>query len=301
MKQKYGFIADVFAHQYRGGAELTTHALIEAGNSKDTWMAPCKEITKQNLQELFNEDSIKSQKTSLIFGNFVSLDPNVIPIVMTNFDYYVIEYDYKFCKYRSVEKHLASEARKCDCQTQIQGKIISQFYKQAQHVFFMSNKQKEVYAQRFPDWDMMNTTVLSSVFSQSDWSDIENAIQLSKGTHRKDRWLYQKADSWVKGSAASEEVCEAKGSSLGTVGFAGLDSMSLFGLFAESKGFAFHPAGGDTCPRIVIEAKLLGCELDINSNVQHSDEPWFADGTYDTIKQYLQTRPDVFWSIVSGG
>lgn len=300
MKRKYGFVADLFAHQYRGGAELTTHALMEAGPQEDTWMAPCKEITKQNLQELFNEDAIKNQKTSFIFGNFATLDPNMIPLIMTNFDYYVIEYDYKFCEYRSPEKHLASEDQECDCHTKVRGQIIEQFYSQAQHVFFMSQRQKEEYAQRFPNWDMLNTTVLSSVFSKDEWRTIEDARTLQRGVHRKQMWAYFDSDSWIKGTEDSEEVCWNRAPKHGVVGFKDFDQMSLLNLFSEMSGFAFHPRGGDTCPRIVIEAKLMDCPLDINDNVQHANEDWFANGTYDSIKEYLQGRPSVFWSIVSG-
>ena len=63
---------------------------------------------------------------------------------------------------------------------------------------------------------------------------------------------------------------------------------------AESKGLCFKPTGLDTCPRMVIEAKLLGCELDINDLVQHKDEEWFTKG-YEEIKEYLIQRPVYFW------
>lgn len=300
MKRKYGFIADAFAHQLRGGAELTTHALIEAGDQSKVWMAPCSEITKQNLQELFNEDAIKEQKTSLIFGNFSSLDGKMLPIIMTNFEYFIIEYDYKFCMYRSPEKHEASEGNPCDCSEKPLGKAIEAFYSKAKHVFFMSDAQRQVYAERFPEWKMENTSVLSSVFSKSEWRTIEDAKNLHENSTRKDRWVYQRSDSWVKGSDDAEDICSMKEAKHSPIGFSGLDQMSLLGLLAESKGFAAHPRGGDTCPRLVIEAKLMGCELDINENVQHSNEDWFVNGTYDSIKEYLQSRPSVFWSIVSG-
>ena len=63
---------------------------------------------------------------------------------------------------------------------------------------------------------------------------------------------------------------------------------------AESKGLCFKPSGLDTCPRMVIEAKLLGCELDMNDLVQHNDESWFK-GSYDDIVKYLKSRPAFFW------
>ena len=32
----------------------------------------------------------------------------------------------------------------------------------------------------------------------------------------------------------------------------------------SAKGLVFLPKGGDTCPRLVIEAKLLGCDIVTN-------------------------------------
>ena len=45
---------------------------------------------------------------------------------------------------------------------------------------------------------------------------------------------------------------------------------------AQAEGFVYLPPGGDTCPRMVIEAKLLGCELVLNDLVEHKNEIWFA-------------------------
>lgn len=66
---------------------------------------------------------------------------------------------------------------------------------------------------------------------------------------------------------------------------------------ACAEGFVYLPRGGDTCPRMVIEAKLLGCEVVTNINVQHSNEKWWQSSP-DDVCDYLKGRPRVFWSIV---
>mgnify|MGYP003661552119 FL=1 len=46
---------------------------------------------------------------------------------------------------------------------------------------------------------------------------------------------------------------------------------------------------------MVIEAKLLGCKLDINDNVLHKDEIWFkTEDPFDT-EAYLYAARDRFW------
>ena len=47
----------------------------------------------------------------------------------------------------------------------------------------------------------------------------------------------------------------------------------------------------------MIEAKLLGCELILNDNVQHKDEEWFAGSIEETF-EYLESRTKVFWESV---
>ena len=39
----------------------------------------------------------------------------LIPTIVANMKYSVIEYDYKFCKFRSIEKHKMSTGEDCDC------------------------------------------------------------------------------------------------------------------------------------------------------------------------------------------
>ena len=54
------------------------------------------------------------------------------------------------------------------------------------------------------------------------------------------------------------------------------------------------PVASDTCPRLVMEAKMLGCELILNDHVQHKDEQWFA--TQESCYEHMHSRTDVFWS-----
>ena len=66
-------------------------------------------------------------------------------------------------------------------------------------------------------------------------------------------------------------------------------------LLSTYKGLIFLPIIQDTCPRIVIEAKLLGLELIINNNCQHITEDWWKDKSIEEITTYLKSRPEYFW------
>ena len=92
----------------------------------------------------------------------------------------------------------------------------------------------------------------------------------------------QESEDWCKENNLEYEVVS------------GLTPEKFLEKLAQAKGLCFKPAGLDTCPRLVIEAKLLGCELSLNDNVQHSNEEWFT-GTNEQMIEYLKTRTESFW------
>ena len=114
----------------------------------------------------------------------------------------------------------------------------------------------------------------------------------STNNDKEEKWVVLGSNSWVKGAVASERWCSQNE----------IDYEVLFDLpysqflekLNQSTGICFKPSGYDTCPRFVIEAKLLGCELELNDNVQHCDEEWFNKDTEEII-DYLRTRKDFFW------
>ncbi len=72
----------------------------------------------------------------------------------------------------------------------------------------------------------------------------------------------------------------------------------MLSTLAKARGLIFLPSAGDTCPRIVIEAKLLGCELILNENVMHKEESWFKKSKKE-IYAYLLNRVNVFWEFIA--
>ena len=277
---KIVFVSDFFADEIIGGAELTTQALVEACPFEYVRIKS-KDVTIQSLQEY--------QNAYWIFGNFTGLDHNLIPTLVGNVRYSVLEYDYKFCRYRSIERHGHEAKESCDCHETKLGKLISAFYYGSDQLFWMSNEQEERYLQRFPFLEFKGR-VLGSVFSKEDLKRLE----FLKGGTNDGPWLVQKSNSWIKGTTDAIDWCVETKKIYET--FEGLSRTKLLNKMYKAQGFCFLPKGGDTCPRVVIEAKILGCELELNKNVQHANEAWFAQGTPDTILTHLKSLPDRFWS-----
>lgn len=276
------FVADAFADRLLGGAELTLQALIDT--------APCK-VHKLSCSELTIDHLKQGIEKHWIFGNYASLNPQLIPIIAANLRYSMVECDYKFCKYRSVEKHLVEEGKPCDCAKTHIGSTISSFMSAADHLWWMSEKQRDTYHEKFPFLVDYPQTVLSSVFDDKFFSDVE-ALR-TKYTVKNGKWLVLSHGSWIKGTNAGRALAEEKGLDYKLVG--NIPYAEMLEELAQAEGLVFTPLGGDTCPRLVIEAKLLGCKLLLNENVQHAEEAWFDTNDLETLEGYLRAAPAIFW------
>ena len=269
----------MFSEDYPGGAELTTDAIIKGVRFP---------VLKIRSGQLSLSILKKFNNSYWVFGNFSQLDPSLMIYISQNVNYTVLEYDYKFCKYRSTEKHVKAEGQ-CDCKLSKIGKIVSIFLASAKNVWFMSEGQRKFYCDLYPFLNKESTKVLSSVF---DEESLEYFSQF-KTKNKNDKWLIQKSNSWIKGTEDAIEY--AKENNLNYELFENLSYDQMLKKFSESKGFLTFPRGKDTCPRTAIEAKLLGCEIISNENVQHREEEWFTGSQEDTLS-YLKKRTQIFWN-----
>lgn len=280
------FVSDMFVENYVGGAELTAEALITSA----------KDI---NIQKLLAKDVSMSllkagNDKHWVFCNFSTMQPSLIPSIIGNLSYSVIECDYKFCVYRSIEKHKHETGTDCDCHEQIHGKMISAFFHGAKSIWWMSEAQEKRYLDRFPFLSSNDSVVLSSVFDEDFFSYVTAVKQAPPVDDRKG-WIVLGSESWIKGFDDAEEYC--KKNSLDYEVVWGLPYDELLQRLATAEGFVYMPRGGDTCPRMVIEAKALGCRLVLNDDVQHAQEEWFTGPEIDMLS-YLYASRERFWRAI---
>jgi glycosyltransferase involved in cell wall biosynthesis len=283
---KVVFVADLFAEDYVGGAELTTQALID-----ECPLSYMKIRSKDLNIPLLAQGTDKFW----IFGNFAQMNPELIPSIVANLSYSILEYDYKYCRFRSPEKHAQKTGSSCDCHTQFNGKLVSAFYYGSRGIWWMSEAQKEVYHNMFPFLSEKDNVVLSSVFSKNTLGTIKMLRQhVNSSQEPRTKWIVLGSDSWVKGAQAAQKWCIDNQKDHNVVW--GISYDEMLATLAAAEGFVYLPAGADTCPRMVIEAKLLGCKLHMNDNVQHKNEAWFDTDDVDSIFDYLYSAPNTFWN-----
>ena len=132
------FVSDYFIDTYTGGAELTSEAIIQ------TSYADIKKIQSANITEEFLE---ANKEEYWIFGNFARVPPAILLHTAKYLNYSVLEYDYKYCKYRSPEKHAAATKEECDCHEIHNGKLISLFL-QKQNLYGLCPKNRKSIMKR---------------------------------------------------------------------------------------------------------------------------------------------------------
>ena len=281
--KKLIFIADYFLQDGLGGAELTTDAIMLSGTLKGIQIGTihCKDLTTKILDE--NKDN-----SYFVVCNFKQLPIDVKIYMCKNVSYSIVEYDYKLCEYRSFELHEIEEKVPCDCETKMPGKATSAFYGYADKVWFMSEKQKNMIISKASTLKEERCHVLNSVFNDGDLRFIYSL----KDNEKENKFLILKSDSPVKGT--DECVNYAEENSLEYELISELPYHELLIKLSVSRGLIFMPVASDTCPRLVMEAKMLGCELILNEHVQHKDEEWFS--TPESCYKHLDSRSDIFWS-----
>lgn len=274
------FVADQFLEDYPyGGAELTTEALIQTSPFP---------VVRYYSDELTEELVERHLEDCWIFGNFFNVPPRIIPLIVERIRYSVLEYDYKFCLYRAINFHGMLHGSPCNCETTPRGMLILYFLRFASTIWWMSEKQKELYLQRARFLEETRSEVLSSVFSPESL-DLISTLRES-GRARKG-FLVLNSPHWIKNAEGAETWCRLNGVSYEKVW--GISHPELLEKLAVSEGLVYLPNDSDTCPRLVIEAKLLGCQLVLNDNVQHAAEPWFND--IFSIEAHLRSAPQRFW------
>lgn len=280
------FVADVYLDEYGGGAEKSTEALYETAIYK-THKLKSSELTQEVIQQGINK--------FWVFFNYRGMDHNLIPFIVSNLHYAIVEYDYKFCQYRSIDLHKRETGKECDCHNHQIGKIISAFLHGSEHIFWMSKSQSEIYHERFPFLKDNEQTILSSIFSLKDLEYIDS-LKNNRSNHN-NKWAVIDGNSWIKGVVQSKKYVEDNLQNEAEI-LSNLPYYDLLSKLSKFKGLSFHPLGSDTCPRTVIESKLLGLELSVNKNVQHAEEEWFNKDRNE-IEDYLLSRHEVFWNTIN--
>lgn len=282
---KVVFVQDFLLKDLVGGAELSMDALHKS--------APNRVAILRSSQ--LTKSIVKSSKNKhWVFGNFAQLDPELMQFFATSdLSYSIYEHDYKFCQWRSVERHMVEGGEHCDCQQRPWGKLVESFFLNSRQLWFCSVKQMERYFERFPSLRGAKCDVLSATFGEEFFARIIPLIQ-SLPSRKKSGWLTLQSDSWIKGTQDAVKWLQDQGLEYRLI--SGMTPDQVLEAMANAEGFVCIPRGADVSNRMVTEAKLLGCKVVTNQNVQHVGEEWLECNDLNLTLKWLYDRRSVFWN-----
>ena len=292
VNQKYIVLDDCLISN--GGTFLTLGSILES-RKEDCFNVSFETLTKNFID--YNKDKI------WILGNImkVAFEKKTEELfkILEECVFIKIEFDYNFCQYRSEFGHEVFKKQKCECPHGTSGEpLLSKIYDliclNSSHTFFMSERQRAVYSAHLPMLDFSKCSVLSSCFSKSSLELFEKHKNNAKNNRYAILEGYGGFHSFAKGVKEAKDFCEANNFEFDIL--PNQDYEKHIELLSNYKALVFTPVIHDTCPRCIIEARLLNLEVICNNNCQHIYEFWWKDKS--KTLDYLKERPNYFWSII---
>lgn len=276
-----------------GGTALTLEGLVEPVRS---------DLTQIPTNELTINDIFSNLDKTWVFGNIHSItshSANIILQALSMVRFFKIEFDYGYCLYRGRIPHQILGGSDCDCTASPKALEYQRIYETIKHRsrgnFYMSQEQLDFHVEDL-GLDKSRCWVLSSCFTTSFYPLIES---LSRNKKKDYYAIIDGQGGWHSSAkGVAEAIHFAKENSLPYKLLKTSSHTELMELLSECKGLIFHPIIHDTCPRITIEARLLGLELRINNLCQHVKESWW-DEDIAGISKYLINRPSFLWSTIN--
>ena len=293
---KIVFVTDFLASEIQGGAELSLDAIVQAA-PKDMQVGVIK-------TELLTPDMLSDKSIHWVFGNYTRIPRVTLDFWLRTSDqmsYSIIEFDYKYCILRNEIVHNyqtfmhTKSFSFCNCMTQEIGLITEKLFYNAQKLFFMSEEQKKLIYSRMPRLveKQNNHFIQWSTWTPEHLQKLDDLHTERAANGFGPMYLIQGSENWLKGTENAIKFAESQ-----TKLYKVAPHMKYEDFLTEMskcQGFIFHPNAWDTCPRVVVEAKLIGLEVYVNDKVQIKDDPIYNQDR-QTLLEYLHKSPQNFWT-----
>jgi hypothetical protein len=276
-----------------GGTNLTVSSIIQP-RAAQTLVIPCQELTAEAILE-FKDDI-------WILGNILGLrkfSPDFLDVLFSTIRFVKIEFDYNYCLYRGDVPHQVLGKDDCCCPHGRTGDfklnlIYDHITNRALHVFFMSHKQREIFFKHIPNLLPERTSILSSCFSKESF----DLFRMFKGTPKNNKAAilagYGGWHSAAKGTDEAIAFCQQHNMPFDVLPTQPYENHLR--LMSQYSVHVFTPIIDDTCPRCIIEARLMGVNVIANDRCQQITEDWWVNPAL--TETYLMGRPSYFWSLI---
>jgi glycosyltransferase involved in cell wall biosynthesis len=261
------WIADVYAAQSAGGAELVNEVMI-GGLESLGWTVErtySSQITPEYIRE--NLDS------KFVVGHFLQLNRPSFQTLIDEADYILYEHDHKYVVTRdpSVFPDYLAPWRAI---------VNSMLYRNAKAVLCQSNLHAQV---------VRKNLMLSNIVDMncSLWSEHElSVLKENCDVEKNNKAFVLNSNNPIKGTAAAVAWCQANKVDYDLHG--PLEHEELMKTMAKYEKVVFFPQTLESFNRFVVEARALNCQLVTNEKNGATHQEWFGTLKGDALIQYIE-------------
>jgi hypothetical protein len=259
------YISDYFYGEINGGAESVDRCLIQHLEGQGY------KITRKN-----SRDVVKiSQGKKYIISNFVELPLHIIEEFSKKDYFYLIqEHDHKYCALRDPLQYNkqglvpASEVRNL------------RFYHSANAVLCQSKMHADSLKKNLLLKNIVNLGC--SLWSEDEISILQKCLKNKK--EKKNAII--KSNNKIKGTNLAVRFCESNNLSYELISSPNyktfIDKLSKF------EKLTFFPQTMETFCRLIVEARILNCELITNGNNGCTSEEWFSQYKGQDLLDFIE-------------
>ena len=239
-KKKVIFLADAFAHQHTGGAELHDAVVIdffrEQGILHEAVNTPAVSVEYINK----NKDKI------WFISNFVALKNVCKALLAKTCVYYIYEHDYKFSKARNPIHFPDFLCPKSDLMN-------LNFYAAAEKVICLSKMHREIFDKNLNLDNIVNINC-------SMWSDKQLMLfEELQSPHKNGKFAVINTSNPTKRMPQTVEFCKKNNLPFDLISSQNYEE--FIRMLANYTGLAFMTGHPEPTPRVAIEAKMLNCKF----------------------------------------
>jgi len=272
LNDKIILVSDFFIDDFVGGAALNDEEIFVTLNKH----YDVQKIKSRYLYPGFIQENLDS---FFIISNFFGIEPSIRQTIEDNCKYILYCHDYKFV-------HHTNPALYPNFIVPPNQLINISFHQKAKAIICQTAFQKNIYDKN------LKFTEKTINFSGNLWSDTHLEF-IQALSHNKKNNKYAVVDSPYpqKGTAQSIKFCQDNNLDFDVI--KNPDYECFLQTLSEYSGLAFHPSTPETCCRLVLEAKMLGLEVETNQLIGASYEPWYEKNGLELINTMREKKENL--------
>jgi len=275
---KIVFIADFYASEIKGGAEICDDILISLLREDNTKVITFKsqEITTKHIN-LYRKCGFH-----FIISNFVQLcEENKQELIKYPNSYSLFEHDHKYIIERDPSAYQ-------DFIVPSHRIINRMFYANAKNVFAQSKIHAEVITKNLKINNVMN-------LGMSLWSDEQiKSLRSIYGVQKTFPAVVMNSSNPIKNTPGALQFCREKNIEFKLIGSP--NYVEFLNQLASGEKFVFFPRVLETFNRVLLEARMLDCKIVTNNLNGCTSEEWFKEYKGKELIDFVDSQRAVVYN-----